>query len=125
MLCRVMLIKYVYAQNVAFIVLKVNEVSGSPADLLSRRCVGQMKKALSPEVWPNCELKLGWFDKILMSVEGQQPNFGTICTALELLTFLLSILVSVFASVVFAVLELAEDVLDSVKYLLRRTFEFV
>lgn len=75
--------------------VQVNEVSGSPGDLLSRRCVGLMKKALSPDVWPNCELKLGWFDKILMTVEGQQPNFGTICTALELLTFLLSILVCI------------------------------
>jgi len=69
-------------------------MTGSPADLLSRRCVTILKKALSADVWPNSDLKLAWFDKILITVEGQQPNFNNICTALELLAFLLTILVS-------------------------------
>jgi len=70
-------------------------MTGSPADLLSRRCVTILKKALSADVWPNSDLKLAWFDKILITVEGQQPNFNNICTALELLAFLLTILVSI------------------------------
>ena len=70
-------------------------MTGSPADLLSRRCVTILKRALSADVWPNSDLKLAWFDKILITVEGQQPNFNNICTALELLAFLLTILVSV------------------------------
>ena len=78
--------------------LKINyqmtEAAGSPSDLLSRRCITLLKKALGPEIWPNSDIKLTWFDKILMSVEGQTPNFNNICTALELLTFLLGILVS-------------------------------
>ena len=67
---------------------------GSPGELLSRRCVALLKNALRPDVWPNSELKLAWFDKILMTVETQQPNFSNVCTALELLGFLLGILVS-------------------------------
>jgi len=81
---------------------QATEMTSSPADLLSRRCVTILKKALSADVWPNSDLKLAWFDKILITVEGQQPNFNNICTALELLAFLLTILVSVcFACNVF------------------------
>ena len=81
------------------IACQVNEASasmGSPGELLSRRCVALLKTALRPDVWPNSELKLAWFDKILMTVESHQPNFANICTALELLSFLLSILVSCY-----------------------------
>jgi transformation/transcription domain-associated protein len=49
--------------------------------------------ALRPDFWPNTELKLAWFDKLLTTVENHQPNFNNICTALELLSFLLTILV--------------------------------
>ncbi|KAI1279601.1 Transformation/transcription domain-associated protein [Halotydeus destructor] len=65
---------------------------GTPGELLSRRCVALLKIALKPEVWPNAELRLAWFDKLLMSIESPQPNYGNICTALELLVFLLTIL---------------------------------
>ncbi|CAH1788418.1 unnamed protein product [Owenia fusiformis] len=77
------------------IACQVNEASttiGSPGEILSRRCVTLLKTALKSDVWPNAELKLGWFDKLLMSVETHQPNFANICTALELLRFLLDIL---------------------------------
>ena len=74
---------------------QVNEVAGSPGEMLSRRCVSLLKTALRPDVWPGTELKLAWFDKLLTTVESQQPNFNNICTALELLCFLLTILVSV------------------------------
>ena len=73
---------------------KVNEVAGSPGEVLSRRCVSLLKMALRPDVWANAELKLAWFDKLLTTVENHQPNFSNICTALELLSFLLTILVS-------------------------------
>jgi transformation/transcription domain-associated protein len=74
--------------------IQVNETPGSPGELLSRRCVSLLKPALRPDFWPNAELKLAWFDKLLTSVENHQPNFNNICTALELLGFLLQILVS-------------------------------
>lgn len=71
----------------------VNETAtnvGSNGEMLSRRCVNLLKNAL--KVWPNSDLKLQWFDKLLATVEQPQPNFGNICTALELLCFLLNIL---------------------------------
>lgn len=74
---------------------QVNEAGvhlGSPGEILSRRCVNLLKNALKPEIWPNAELKLGWFDKLLTSLENGSTNFGNICTALELLCFLLNIL---------------------------------
>ncbi|KAJ9592433.1 hypothetical protein L9F63_015849, partial [Diploptera punctata] len=75
---------------------QVNDTSttvGSPGELLSRRCVALLKTALKPEVWPQqCDLKLNWFDKVFASVESGSPNYGNICTALELLTFLLGVM---------------------------------
>ncbi|XP_058799221.1 transformation/transcription domain-associated protein [Phymastichus coffea] len=66
---------------------------GNPGEQLSRRCVALLKMALKPDVWPqSCDLKLGWLDKVFASVETTQPNFGNICTALELLTFLLTVM---------------------------------
>lgn len=46
-------------------------VAGSPGELLSRRCVNLMKTALRPDMWPRAELKLQWFDKLLMTVVRQ------------------------------------------------------
>ncbi|KAL3832377.1 hypothetical protein ACJMK2_024027 [Sinanodonta woodiana] len=74
------------------IACQVNEAQGSPGEVLSRRCVNLLKTALRPDVWPSTELKLAWFDKLLTTVENHQPNFNNICTALELLSFLLTIL---------------------------------
>ncbi|XP_051968309.1 transformation/transcription domain-associated protein-like [Xyrauchen texanus] len=68
-------------------------VAGSPGELLSRRCVNLMKTALRPDMWPRAELKLQWFDKLLMTVEQpNQANFSNICTGLEILSFILSVL---------------------------------
>ncbi|XP_053094630.1 transformation/transcription domain-associated protein isoform X1 [Pangasianodon hypophthalmus] len=70
-------------------------VAGSPGELLSRRCVNLMKMALRPDMWPRAELKLQWFDKLLMTVEQpNQANFSNICTGLEILSFLLTVLQS-------------------------------
>ena len=88
--------KYAFVWWLTEIFPQVNEASttmGSPGEQLSRRCVSLLKTALRPDIWPNSELKLAWFDKILMTVESHQPNFANICTALELLSFLLQILV--------------------------------
>ncbi|XP_062859239.1 transformation/transcription domain-associated protein [Trichomycterus rosablanca] len=72
-----------------------NSVAGSPGELLSRRCVNLMKMALRPDMWPRAELKLQWFDKLLMTVEQPtQANFSNICTGLEILSFLLTVLQS-------------------------------
>ncbi|XP_016126176.1 transformation/transcription domain-associated protein [Sinocyclocheilus grahami] len=43
-------------------------VAGSPGELLSRRCVNLMKTALRSDMWPRAELKLQWFDKLLITV---------------------------------------------------------
>jgi transformation/transcription domain-associated protein len=70
-----------------------NTMVGTPGELLSRRCVTLLKTALKPDVWPQqCDLKLNWFDKVFASVESGSPNYGNICTALELLTFLLGVM---------------------------------
>lgn len=70
-----------------------NPAITSPGELLSRRCVILLKTALKPDVWPQTpDLKLVFFDKILLSVETPNPNIGNICTALELLTFLLGVM---------------------------------
>ncbi|XP_028263433.1 transformation/transcription domain-associated protein [Parambassis ranga] len=70
-------------------------VAGSPGELLSRRCVSLMKTALKPDMWPRAELKLQWFDKLLMTVEQPaQANIANICTGLEILCFLLTVLQS-------------------------------
>ena len=76
---------------------QVNEQAtsvGSPWGMLSRRCVALLTTAWRPDVWPNAELKLLWFDKLLMTVESHGPNSSNSCTALELLGFLIAILVS-------------------------------
>lgn len=66
---------------------------GNPGEQLSRRCVALLKMALKPDVWPQSnDLKLAWLDKVFQSVETPQPNYGNICTALELLTFLLGVM---------------------------------
>uniref|UniRef100_A0A8C5E214 Transformation/transcription domain-associated protein n=1 Tax=Gouania willdenowi TaxID=441366 RepID=A0A8C5E214_GOUWI len=70
-------------------------VAGSPGELLSRRCVSLMKTALRPDMWPRADLKLQWFDKLLMTVEQPaQANISNICTGLEILCFLLTVLQS-------------------------------
>lgn len=69
-----------------------SNVGGTNGEVLSRRCVSLLKIALKPDIWPNAELRLAWFDKLLLTVDTQQPNYGNICTALELLVFLLTVL---------------------------------
>ncbi|KAH0631953.1 hypothetical protein JD844_019873 [Phrynosoma platyrhinos] len=120
-----------------------SNTAGSPGELLSRRCVNLLKTALRPDMWPKSELKLQWFDKLLMTVgkikivilimasdlakkmpkqndsdrdkeepffrskkrkrqveddtaweQPNQANFANICTGLEVLSFLLTVLQS-------------------------------
>ncbi|XP_058013081.1 transformation/transcription domain-associated protein [Ahaetulla prasina] len=72
-----------------------SNTAGSPGEVLSRRCVNLLKTALRPDMWPKSELKLQWFDKLLMTVEQpNQANFANICTGLEVLSFLLTVLQS-------------------------------
>lgn len=77
-----------------------------PGENLSRRCVSLIKMAMKPDVWPEpCDLKLNWLDKVFLSVDTQQPNFGNICTALELMTFLLGVMKKDQISVTFRSME--------------------
>ncbi|XP_015681343.1 transformation/transcription domain-associated protein, partial [Protobothrops mucrosquamatus] len=72
-----------------------SNTAGSPGEVLSRRCVNLLKTASRPDMWPKSELKLQWFDKLLMTVEQpNQANFANICTGLEVLSFLLTVLQS-------------------------------
>lgn len=65
----------------------------SPGETLSRRCVTLLKIALKPDVWPQqVDLKLNFFDKIFSTINTPEPSYGNICTALELLTFLLCVM---------------------------------
>ncbi|TMS22538.1 Transformation/transcription domain-associated protein [Larimichthys crocea] len=90
-----MLTKPVEKQHTDTVVNDSTNVAGSPGDLLSRRCVSLMKSALRPDMWPRAELKLQWFDKLLMTVEQPaQANISNICTGLEILCFLLTVLQS-------------------------------
>ncbi|XP_019648042.1 PREDICTED: transformation/transcription domain-associated protein-like [Branchiostoma belcheri] len=93
-------IEKIHADNVVNFLVKiacqVNEASttqGSPGEMLSKRCVFLVKTALKPDLWPNSELRLAWIDKLLMTIDQSgQANFANICTALELLTYLLGTL---------------------------------
>lgn len=70
-----------------------NPAQTNQGEQLSKRCVALFKMALKPDVWPQTnDLKLGWLDKVFATVETATPNFGNICTALELVTFLLGIM---------------------------------
>nr|CAH7738958.1 unnamed protein product [Callosobruchus chinensis] len=69
-----------------------NAVANTPGEVLSRRCVILLKTALKPDVWPyTVDLKLAFFDKLLQSIEAANCNIANICTALELLTYLLTV----------------------------------
>lgn len=57
------------------IILKVNEPNpstGSPGELLSKRCVTLIKTVLKPEVWKQGDLKIQWFDKLFASLDSPQ-----------------------------------------------------
>ncbi|EPQ15807.1 Transformation/transcription domain-associated protein [Myotis brandtii] len=69
--------------------------AGSPGEVLSRWCVALLKTALRPDMWSKSELELQWLDKLLLSVEQpNQVNYGNICTGLEVLSSLLTVLQS-------------------------------
>ncbi|XP_065834052.1 transformation/transcription domain-associated protein-like isoform X2 [Oscarella lobularis] len=87
------------------IACQVNEptaqsTGSSPGELLSRRCLALLKTALK-DVWPNADMKVAWFDKLLCTVimpPTAQPepvpavNYSNVCTALEVLTFIMSVM---------------------------------
>lgn len=61
-------------------------------ETLARRCVVLIKKVLEQDVWlNNCDLKLQWLDKIFIVPDQTASSIINICTALELLTFLLTL----------------------------------
>jgi transformation/transcription domain-associated protein len=65
----------------------------TPGETLSRRCVLLIKKVMDPEIWLNtCDLKLLWLDKVFSMTEQTQASVINICIALELLTFLLTVM---------------------------------
>ncbi|XP_035826346.1 transformation/transcription domain-associated protein isoform X2 [Aplysia californica] len=76
---------------------KVNEAAGavghtSQGEMLSKRCVALLKLVLRSDVWPNVDLKLSFFDKLLSNATNSQPNISNIVVALELLEFLIGIM---------------------------------
>ncbi|CAK8696388.1 unnamed protein product [Clavelina lepadiformis] len=66
---------------------------GSAGELLSRRCITLIRISLQSEMWPSTDLHLAWLDKILVAVEpSQQENTGNVCTSIELLNLVLSLI---------------------------------
>ncbi|BFZ01386.1 hypothetical protein BsWGS_04423 [Bradybaena similaris] len=80
------------------IACQVNEAASgavghsSAGEMLSKRCVALLKLVLRPDVWPNVDLKLSFFDKLLSTATSAQPNISNIVVALELLEFLIGIM---------------------------------
>ncbi|XP_055874365.1 transformation/transcription domain-associated protein-like isoform X5 [Biomphalaria glabrata] len=80
------------------IACQVNEAASgavghtSAGEMLSKRCVALLKLTLRPDVWPNVDLKLSFFDKLLSTATSAQPNISNIVVALELLEFLIGIM---------------------------------
>lgn len=71
---------------------EITQVGGSPAEQLARRCVTLIKTALKPEVWSQqCDFKLTILDRVFTNID-TAANFTNICTALELLTFFLTVM---------------------------------
>ncbi|EDW01948.1 GH20167 [Drosophila grimshawi] len=67
----------------------------SPGENLSRRCVMLLKSAMRPEIWPQpFDIKINWLDKVLTTIETPHHNLSNICTAIDFLTFLTTILSS-------------------------------
>lgn len=77
--------------------MQVNELTttgGTIGDQLARRCLSIIKTALKSDIWPdnNIDIRLQWVDKLLCSLNSSNPNIGNICTALELVTFVFSVM---------------------------------
>lgn len=52
-----------------------------------------LKMAMRPEIWPQpFDIKLNWLDKVLATVETPHHNLNNICTGIDFLTFLTTIL---------------------------------
>ncbi|XP_064401908.1 transformation/transcription domain-associated protein-like isoform X2 [Halichondria panicea] len=71
----------------------------TPGEALSKRCVTLVKTSLKPDIWPNIDIKIPWFAKLFDALTQTDPstgnsvaNYANICTALDLLTFLLQVL---------------------------------
>ena len=80
-----------------FFSTQVNDVaatSGTIGDQLARRCLSIIKTALKSDIWPdnNIDIRLQWVDKLLSSLSNPTHNIGNICTALELVTFVFSVM---------------------------------
>nr|NP_001303335.1 Nipped-A, isoform F [Drosophila melanogaster]ABI31023.2 Nipped-A, isoform F [Drosophila melanogaster] len=57
------------------------------------KCVMLLKMAMRPEIWPQpFDIKLNWLDKVLATVETPHHNLNNICTGIDFLTFLTTIL---------------------------------
>lgn len=69
-----------------------NPSAGSQGELLAKRCITLVKLMLRPEVWKQGELKIQWFEKLFATLDSPQVNYPNICTALELLAYIIGIL---------------------------------
>ncbi|KAL7737489.1 hypothetical protein ACLKA6_007623 [Drosophila palustris] len=59
------------------------------------KCIMLLKLAMRPEIWPQpFDIKLNWLDKVLTTIETPHHNLNNICTAIDFLTFLTTILSS-------------------------------
>ncbi|XKL66766.1 hypothetical protein PGB90_010186 [Kerria lacca] len=83
-----------YLTRIACQVNELTTTSGTIGDQLARRCLSIIKTALKSDIWPdnNIDIRLQWIDKLLCSLSTANPNIGNICTALELVTFVFSVM---------------------------------
>eukprot|EP00794_Sanderia_malayensis_P003406 gene3406-3896_t len=75
---------------------QVNEAStagNTSGEALSRRCFKLLKSALQADCWPDADLRVSWIDKLFNLVD-QAPNanYGNVCTTLEILAYLFTVL---------------------------------
>ncbi|EDW53889.1 GM11096 [Drosophila sechellia] len=78
-------IDFVETRKKSFDIIRETTVQG--------KCVMLLKMAMRPEIWPQpFDIKLNWLDKVLATVETPHHNLNNICTGIDFLTFLTTIL---------------------------------
>ena len=81
----------------------INENGMNQNDSLSKRCLNLFKQAIINDIWPNADVKFEILERVFLSLDNsnqhnkipqtsnQAPNYASICTALEIVTFLIGI----------------------------------
>lgn len=68
-----------------------NQMLQTLGEGLSKRCVSLVKLCFNSALWP-VDLRIGWLDKLLSSVDEANVNLNNVTTGFELLNFFISVL---------------------------------